>query len=169
MVIISIIELIILYFYNNKQIYQNIKSSVNPTISRVEITGDNNKKVSKEEYLNRFYSIFVNSGIIEYAQQIIQISGNILEIDTKGGVTPIDKVDYKLKFLIAKDMNSEGVPFYFLQKDLNKIRITQKINGKNLELSELRKGDRIVMKAIYDSKSANWEDNLIELNIIKTE
>lgn len=125
----------------------------------------------KNQAFNRdeLSSLFpIKKGVVKSSTIISEFQGNIIEIDSKGGIVPIDKFKYKLKIRI-KGGSEDTNTFYFSNNEVNKIKVFYLNKDQKIPfaLNKLNIGDKISLKTTSDLLKNIEDDCLVEGEIIK--
>ncbi len=96
-------------------------------------------------------------GILTSSVITNQYSGEIVELNTKGGVTPTN-FKYLIKLTIKGEQDNTN-EFYFADTELNNVRTKEAI-------SSLKVGNKITLQLTLDLLK-DFESNLIEMKVTK--
>jgi len=109
----------------------------------------------------------VSKGIVDSIIETQRFSGYIIDLDTSGGVTQVDKFPYQLMITLSKDKNSNNsFPFYFNKQDLVNFSIVSAKTNQDLSLNDLEIGNKITIERKIDILKNYW-DNTLSVIIIK--
>lgn len=104
----------------------------------------------REKYLN--YLRKEKADVLISAVTTHKFKGKIVELDTKGGINPLNKFQYVVMVKIQGEKGSTR-GFLYNEKDLKTAKLIKLINGKEetMSINELKIGDNIIITEVRDA------------------
>lgn len=104
----------------------------------------------REKYLN--YLRKEKADVLISAITTHKFKGKIVELDTKGGISAVNKFQYVVKIVIQGEKGSTR-GFLYNEKDLQIAKLIKSVNGKEeaMSINDLKVGDNVIITEVVDA------------------